>query len=357
VTKPTKVSAAVVAVVATAALIAGSVLILTRDDPGSDQVASGQEPTVPVVQTDLAETQQTDGTLSYAGTASVETDRSSIVTWLPQPGDTLTRGQHVYDGDNQPVPLLYGKLPFWRELFHGVADGPDVRILEQNLRKLGYGGGLTVNDEFTAATAAAVRKWQKARGAERTGRVEVGDVVVLPGAVRVAEVKAKIGAHAAGTVLTATGLRKQVTVDLPATKSALAVRGSKVTVGLPDGKKAAGKVVTVGTTAMAPRGKDDGGDKTPTLPVVIALDDPAVTGALDGAPVTVDFRGTVHRGVLAVPVNALLALAEGGFGVQAVAGDGTKRIVVVEIGAFAGGRVEIKGNGLTAGMKVTVPAP
>jgi peptidoglycan hydrolase-like protein with peptidoglycan-binding domain len=240
-------------------------------------------------------------------------------------------------------------------LYDGVAKGPDVLILEQNLRKLGYGGGLNVDDEFTAATAAAVRKWQKARGAERTGRVKVGDVIVLPGAIRVAEVKAKIGTRAAGEVLTATGVRKQVTVNLPATKSALAARGSKVTVGLPDGKNASGKVVTVGTTAKAP-GKDDGGDKTPTLPVVIALDDPAVTGALDGAPVTVDFRGTVHKGVLAVPVNALLALAEGGFGVQAVDADGTKRIVVVELGAFAGGRVEVKGNGVTAGMKVTVPA-
>jgi hypothetical protein len=252
--------------------------------------------------------------------------------------------------------LLYGKLAFWREVYDRVADGAVVRMLEENLQKLGLGGGLTVDNKFTEATAAAVRKWQKARGAERTGRVKVGNVVVLPGAVRVAEVKAKLGTHAVGEVLTATGIRKQVTVALPATKSAVAVKGSRVTVGLPDGKKAGGKIVTVGTTAKAPPGKDDGGDKTPTLPVVIALDDPAVTGALDGAPVTVDFRGTVHKGVLAVPVNALLALAEGGFGVQAVATDGQKRIVVVKLGAFAAGRVEITGNGLTAGMKVTVPA-
>ena len=57
-----------------------------------------------------------------------------------------------------------------------------------------------------------------------------------------------------------------------------------------------------------------------------------------------------------MPVNALLALSEGGFGVQSVADDGAKRIVPVELGAFANGQVEVKGDGLTAGMKVTVPA-
>jgi peptidoglycan hydrolase-like protein with peptidoglycan-binding domain len=336
----------------TAGVVAGSLLIGTRGDGNRHRVASDQEPTVPVVKTDLVETQQVDGTLGYAGTTSVVAVRSPMVTWLPQPGDTITRGQHVYDGDNQPVPLLYGRLPFWRELHAGVADGPDVRILEENLQKLGYGDGLTVDDKFTDATASAVRKWQKALGAARTGKVEVGDVVVLPSEIRVADVKAQTGTRAAGEILTATGVSKQVTVDLPATKSALAVKGNKVTVGLPDGTNANGTITTVGTTAKAPADKQD----SPTLPVTIALDDPAVTGALDGAPVTVNFQGTVHKGVLAVPVNALLALAEGGFGVQAVAGDGTKRIVTVSLGAFANGRVEVKGAGLTAGMNVTVPA-
>lgn len=346
----TKVSVVAIAALV-AGVVAGSVLIATRHDGARDPAATDQEPTVPVVKTDLVETQQLDGTLGYAGTASVVAGRDAMVTWLPQLGDIITRGQHVYDGDNRKVPLLYGSLPFWRELHDGVGDGPDVRILEENLRVLGYGGGLTVDDTFTGATAEAVRRWQKALGLDRTGRVEVGDVVVLPGAIRVSKVEAKTGTHASGEILTATGVRKQVTVDLPATKSALAVKGATVSVGLPDGTTASGKITTVGTTAEA--SKDQNG--TPTLPVTIALADPAVTGALDGAPVTVDFRGTVHKGVLAVPVDALLALAEGGFGVQTVAGDGTKRIVTVTLGAFANGKVEVKGNGLTVGLKVTVP--
>ena len=58
--------------------------------------------------------------------------------------------------------------------------------------------------------------------------------------------------------------------------------------------------------------------------------------------------------MLTVPVSALLALKEGGYGVQVVAA-GATRIVPVKLGMFADGRVEISGSGITAGTKVGVP--
>jgi len=58
--------------------------------------------------------------------------------------------------------------------------------------------------------------------------------------------------------------------------------------------------------------------------------------------------------VLAVPVAALLALPEGGFGVEIVEGN-TTRIVAVKTGMFAAGRVEVSGEGIAEGMKVGVP--
>jgi hypothetical protein len=51
----------------------------------------------------------------------------------------------------------------------------------------------------------------------------------------------------------------------------------------------------------------------------------------------------------------LLALAEGGYGLQIVESGGT-RVVAVKTGLFADGRVEVSGAGLAAGLTVGVPS-
>ena len=58
------------------------------------------------------------------------------------------------------------------------------------------------------------------------------------------------------------------------------------------------------------------------------------------------------EGVLAVPVEAVLALAEGGYAVEV--DDGTaRRLVGVELGVFADGMVEVTGE-LSPGDQVVV---
>ena len=59
--------------------------------------------------------------------------------------------------------------------------------------------------------------------------------------------------------------------------------------------------------------------------------------------------------VLAVPVNALLALAGGGYGVDVVTG-GTSRLVGVTTGVYSDTLVQVSGPGITAGMRVEVPS-
>ena len=59
--------------------------------------------------------------------------------------------------------------------------------------------------------------------------------------------------------------------------------------------------------------------------------------------------------MLAVPVNALLALQGGGFGVEVVTG-GTSHLVGVTTGLYSNTLVQISGSGITAGMRVEVPS-
>jgi multidrug efflux system membrane fusion protein len=77
------------------------------------------------------------------------------------------------------------------------------------------------------------------------------------------------------------------------------------------------------------------------------------TEGLDGSPVDVHFTRRKAENVLAVPVGALLALAEGGYGVELA---DTNELIAVETGLFANGMVEVTGNGLQPGTKVVVPA-
>jgi multidrug efflux pump subunit AcrA (membrane-fusion protein) len=63
----------------------------------------------------------------------------------------------------------------------------------------------------------------------------------------------------------------------------------------------------------------------------------------------------VHRDVLAVPVGALLALAQGGYAV-AVESRGTRTLIAVTPGIFDGSLVEVTSSGLRPGMRVEVPS-
>jgi hypothetical protein len=128
--------------------------------------------------------------------------------------------------------------------------------------------------------------------------------------------------------------------------------GDRVDLELPGGRTTTGKVVSVGKVATTPAGAE--GDSGPTVELVVSLDRPKGTGSLDQAPVTASITTEVRKGVLAVPVSALLALAEGGYAVE-VERQGRRELVGVKTGLFADGQVEVSGVGLAAGDRVVVP--
>jgi hypothetical protein len=157
-------------------------------------------------------------------------------------------------------------------------------------------------------------------------------------------------------VLAITSTDREVTVDLEADRQAIVAIGAGVTVGLPDGTEARGTIADIGTVATVAAGDNGAADAEPTVTVTIHLDDPRATGSLDGAPVTVSVVRERREDVLAVPVSALLALAEGGYAVEVVDGPGRTHLVGVETGLFEDGFVEVRSAELDETMQVVVPS-
>jgi peptidoglycan hydrolase-like protein with peptidoglycan-binding domain len=250
--------------------------------------------------------------------------------------------------DNRPVTLLYGPLPAYRALTTGVR-GADVRQFERNLWALGY-RGFTADSSYSRATASAVRKWQGDIGVVTSGSVDPRQIVYAAGAVRVESLSAQVGAVVGpGTAVhRVTGTAPLATVALDMSSARLADRDDPVRVTLPDGKVVPGTISETTTVV-----NDSGETATTRIQVTIRFD--AAISHRGAGAVTVAFPSGERPDVLAVPVVALLALPEGGYGVQVVE-QGATRIVAVQPGLFADGKVEVTGTGLRAGMTVAVPS-
>jgi membrane fusion protein, multidrug efflux system len=351
------------AALAVAVAAGGGWFIATTGGDGQQSGATNLPPaTSKVIKEDLADSEQVDGTLGYGEEHLATSGLPGVITWQPDEGSTVTRGKPLYRIDNLPVVLMYGSLPPYRTLRSGVGDGADIEELERNLAALGY-DGITVDQAWSSATTDAVKQWQEDNGLPQTGRVDLGRVVMASASVRVAQQKAQTGARTGPgqPVLTYTGTARVVSIALDVSNQGLARKGAKVTVTLPDNKKTKGTVSTVGTVAHPATGQSSGNQNQSnssqdgaTIDVTVTLDDPKAAGTLDSAPVQVDFVSELHKGVLTVPVASLLALREGGYGVELVEGS-TTRLVAVEVGLFAGGRVEVKGPDISEGMTVGVP--
>jgi len=304
--------------------------------------------TAQITRQTLLDQQQENGTLAFGRESSIANKLNGTITALADVGAVVHRGQSLFRVDNTPVVLLYGTLPAYRTLAPGV-EGADVQQFEQELRNLGY-KGFTVDTKYNSNTAAAVKKWQKKLGLPQTGTIELGRVVYAGSDVRIAAQKVAPGdaAQPGEAVLSTTGTAHVVTVDLAVSDQRLAVNGATVEVTLPDNGKVKGTVTKVATVI------DTSDSKNPKTEIEVTIVLAGGGQNASNATVKVNFTAAERKDVLTVPVAALRALAEGGYGVQIVEG-GTTRIVAVQTGLYSGGRVEITGAGLTPGMTVGMP--
>jgi peptidoglycan hydrolase-like protein with peptidoglycan-binding domain len=343
-----------------AALIAiGAGAWLWRSNSSTDVAPAPASPvaTATVERGTISATESWDGTLEYGRPVTVKSSAAGIVTRLADQGATVERGDELYRVDERPVALLFGVVPMYRELAPGDS-GVDVRQLETNLAKLGY-DGFTVDGAYTASTADAVRAWQADTGAERTGTVARRDVVFLPAGGRVDALNVSVGdvVRPGAPVLDITGTDQVVNFEADLDDRDRFDVDTNVTVVLPGGDELAGTVsaMRVIKVTSGESGEGAGGGSTDSESIVqveIAL--ARTPDGLIGTPVEVIVAIDERADVLLVPVSALLALAEGGYGLEVMGDDGTTKIVRVDTGLFADGKVEIRGAGITEGTVVGV---
>jgi peptidoglycan hydrolase-like protein with peptidoglycan-binding domain len=286
--------------------------------------------------------------LGYGDALPVRAAGTGTLTWIAAEGSSVMRGETLFKVDELPVVALYGTVPMYRTLGNGMV-GSDVRQLQENLVELGFAefaAEFAVDGIYAQATTAAVLAWQAGLGLVQTGMVEAWQVVFTPGPARIAEHIAHAGDLLGGDsthILNYTGSTRVVTVALHVADQALAVEGGAVSVTLPDERTVEGMIAEVGTVVTEEE-----------FEVKVTITGQVALGTLEAAPVDVDFVSARREDVLTVPVAALLALAEGGYGVEIVERD-TTRIVAVQTGIFADGQVEISGDAISEGMMVGVP--
>lgn len=364
-----RTTGAVIAVAMAVPLAAG-VAYAARSDPHAAETppAGITTGTAEVTKGTLTERTQLSGVLSYAGSYTVDHQGApGVLTAAPRPGTTIGRGGVLYRVADVPARLLLGVVPSYRDFAYGMSPGPDVRQLEENLVAMGFDPyrRITVDRRFSAATAAAIRRWEASWGRrswQRTGRLAHGRIVFLAAPLRVTEVQVRVGAAVTPgmTVLGGTSTSRAVIAQLGTSELGSVRTGDRVEVSLPDTDPITGRVSEIGHVAAVEAGaeEDNNGQQGPpdpdlaTVPLTIVVRPPRGFG-LDQAPVSVDIVTGTRRNVLLIPIAALLARPGGGYQVRLADGSA----VPVQPGVFdeSTGRVEIT-EGLTAGQQLEVPS-
>ncbi|MFF5207827.1 efflux RND transporter periplasmic adaptor subunit [Streptosporangium sp. NPDC000396] len=359
---------AAVLVTVTGAVVVTVYPTLATSDAEQATPAAQESPanTVKVEKGKLSSMVSLDGTLTYQAQSdgspySAINQARGIYTKLPDEGDKVDCGDVFYRVDDDPVLLLCGTVPAYRDLDRGDT-GKDARQLNWNLHKLGYDAGAGVaidpgDSDFTWKTEQALKKLQDVKGFDETGALDIDDAVFLPKFGRISKVTGKLGGSAqpGAQVAQATSDTLEVQVDLEASQQGEVKVGDRAQITLPGNKPVTGKVDRLGRVAQTAGKDDDAGDAT--IPAYITLDKPEEARGLDRAPVQVEITTAGVKSALSVPVTALVGKSGGGFAVEVVRDGGRRELVAVELGLFdtGNGQVEVEGD-LAEGDLVVVPS-
>ncbi|AEV85089.1 peptidoglycan-binding domain 1 protein [Actinoplanes sp. SE50] len=338
---PSRALRATGAVAAVAVTAAGATLAVRGHRPAAPAPPAAPAVTTIQVRTmDLTDERTVPGTLGFGPARVVKGPGTGVITHLPETGRKTIRGRELYRVDDQPVIVIYGDTPLFRPLNKPGLSGRDVLEVRQNLTALGYPARSLHPEVADAGLLAAIKRWRGEDDLPGSG-IAPGGVVVLPGPSRVSEVRAQAGDPAEGPVLAVTATGAVVSVPMSPADVATVRTGTAVTVIAPSGTAAPAKVTAIGRAVTG----GEGGEAA-KVDVTVTPDTPI--SAYDAAAVQVRITTLVRKGVLAVPVGALVALAEGGYALQRPDGS----LIAAATGVFSGGLVQVSGPGITDGLTV-----
>lgn len=90
----------------------------------------------------------------------------------------INAGDILYTVDLEPIFVLQGDIPAFREMSTGTT-GADVTQLQEYLFNE-YGVDLVPDGDFGSVTESVVKKWQKDQKLEETGVIPEGQILFLP---------------------------------------------------------------------------------------------------------------------------------------------------------------------------------
>lgn len=296
------------------------------------------------------------GTLATISSDRTVTDIvSAVVGQVSSPaaaGTAVEHGTILYQVDDVPVVAVAAARS---------ADDPVLEVLtsatfttlelEEALAAAGHDpdAEMTVDGSVTAATTAAIERWQQAVGLPVTGQYDPGYYLVIPGGQTIdGSVIEEETSGALRPILTASNSELRVEIVVGVADADEFELDQSVSIELADETIVDGTVVEVGVVERSSQQAD------PTVTIVIEVlagsDQELVEG---NATVTTISEAII--GATAIPTRALVSLSEGGFAVEVVAADGGTNLVSVELGAFDDGYVEVTDGNLSPGDNVVVP--
>jgi peptidoglycan hydrolase-like protein with peptidoglycan-binding domain len=307
-------------------------------------------------------------------------------------GDTIRNGQQLAELDGQPLFVLTGAVPAWRDLTPGES-GPDVAELQHALGALGYYDGADTAGYFGPATQDAVAAYYQHLGytAPSSGGMPAADVVFVPSLpATVVAVNGAAGEQpgqpflelAARGSLALTGelppayagqVKAGLAVSIFDEVTGIHATGTVAGLGTATVTVPTGTVVDIGSGAASASSSSSssssnsssssssssssGSGATTFIPLAVHPSSP-LAAALNGENVlvTVD-TGRTEGPVLTVPVAAIVTSASGTSYLTVVGAHGTQTDVPVTPGISENGYVQVtpaRAGALSAGDRVVV---